>query len=216
MDRLRRWVRDLPKPAAVMATSDMRAADVINACKAENIPVPSQVSVIGVDHDISQHAKCGMSISSVIPNMRMMGQQSVRELEFLFNHPRWKGRMHEALIPVRDVFVGESTSRSVPATRLVKMALDFIAANRMRRLTPPDVIAHLGCSRQLANLRFSQVADMTIRQAIEKTRMEEAQRWLQGRATVNSIVKAMHFTSANQFYRIYKRHFGHTIRQTGI
>jgi AraC-like DNA-binding protein len=29
---------------------------------------------------------------------------------------------------------------------------------------------------------------------------------------VNDIVKAMGFTSANQFYRIYKRHFGHTIR----
>ena len=28
------------------------------------------------------------------------------------------------------------------------------------------------------------------------------------------IVKAMHFTSANQFYRIYKRHFGKTIRQS--
>ena len=213
---LRAWLRDLPKPAAVMATSDMRAADVINACKAEGISVPSQVSVIGVDYNISQHAKCDMSISSVIPNMRTMGQQAVRELDFLFRHRAWKGRPHEILIPVKDVFTGESTSRSVSATRLVKMALDFIAANRMRRIAPADVVAHLGCSRQLANLRFSQVSDTTIRQAIEKTRMEEAQRLLKGGTTVNDIVKSMQFTSANQFYRIYKRHFGHTLRQTDI
>ena len=32
--------------------------------------------------------------------------------------------------------------------------------------------------------------------------------------SVNGIVKAMHFTSANQLYRIYKRHFGHTICQS--
>ena len=43
--------------------------------------------------------------------------------------------------------------------------------------------------------------------------MEEAKRRLKGGATANEIVKSMHFTSANQFYRIYKRHFGHTIRQ---
>ena len=215
-NRLREWVRGLPKPAAVMATSDMRAADVINACKAEGIPVPSQVSVIGVDYNISQHARCDMSISSVILNMRMMGQQAVHELDFLFRHPRWKGRPHEILIPVKDVFVGESTSRSVSATRLVKMALDFIAANRLRRLASSDVISHLGCSRQLANLRFSQVAGMTIRRAIEKARMEEAQRRLRSGESAKSIVRAMHFTSVNQFYRIYKRHFGHTIRHADI
>ena len=45
--------------------------------------------------------------------------------------------------------------------------------------------------------------------------MEEAMRRLKGGATANEIVKSMRFTSANQFYRIYKRHFGHTIRQAG-
>ena len=197
-----------------MAVSDMRAADVINACKAEGIPVPSQVSVIGVDYDISQHTKCEMSISSIVLNSHMMGQQAVRELDFLFKHPKRKGRPHEVLIPVKDVFTGESTSRSVSATRLVGIALDFISANCVHNLSPEDVVAHLGCSRRLVELRFPQVTNMTIRQAIEKARMEEAQRRLKTGESTKSIIKAMQFTSANQFYRIYKRHFGHTLRQT--
>ena len=211
-NRLRAWVRDLPKPAAVMAASDMRAADVINACKAEGILVPSQVSVVGVDYDISQHAKCDMSISSVILNSRMMGQQAVRELEFLFRHPAWRGRPHEVLIPAKDVFAGESTARSVSAMRLVKIARAYIDENRMQDLSPADVVAHLGCSRRLGELRFSQICGTTIRMSIEKARMDEAQRRIQAGETVNAIVKTMHFTSANQFYRIYKRHFGHTTR----
>ena len=214
MHRLRKWVKDLPKPAAVMATSDMRAVDVINACKAENIPVPSQVSVIGVDYDVSQHAKCGMSISSIILDMRKMGEQAARELDFLFRHPKWKGRVHETLTPAKGVFAGESTSQSISATRLVKIALGFITENRMRRLTPADVIAHLGCSRQLANLRFSQVGGTTIHAAIEKARMEEVQKRIRSGEKVINIVNAMHFKSANQLYRIYKHHFGHTTRQT--
>ncbi len=214
--RLRVWVRGLPTPAAVMTASDMRAADVINACKAEGILVPSQISVVGVDCDVSQHTKCGMIISSVPINMRMMGQQAVRELDFLFKHPKWKGRTHEVLIPAKEVFRGESTSCSVSATRLVKMALDFIAANRMNRLASSDVIAHLGCSRQLANLRFSQVCGTTIKKSIEKARLEEVQKRIRSGEKVSAVVKSMRFTSANQLYRIYKRHFGHTIRQTGI
>ena len=212
-DRLREWVRKLPKPAAVMAVSDMRAADVVNACRAEGILVPSQVAVVGVDNDAAQHETCGMSLSSVVLNMNMMGRQAVRELDFLFRHPKWHGRPHEILIPAKDVFAGESTARSVSATRLVNMAQEFIAANREVKIAPADVARHLGCSRQLAELRFSQICGKTIRKAIEDARMEEAKRRLKGGATANEIVKSMHFTSANQFYRIYKRHFGHTIRQ---
>ena len=209
---LRAWVRDLPKPAAVMAVSDMRAADVINACKAEGIPVPSQVAVIGVDYDVAQHAKCGMSISSVILNSRMMGRQAVRELDFLFRHPKWKGRPHEILIPANDVFAGESTSRSVSATRLVNIALDFIAANCTRDLAPEDVVAHLGCSRRLAELRFSQVRGTTIHKAINTARLNEVQRRICLGESVSGVVKAMHFASAKQLYQMYKRHFGSTIR----
>ena len=216
LDRLRTWIRTLPKPAAVMAATDMRAADVINACKAEGIPVPSQVSVIGVDYDISQHAKCGMSISSVILNSRMMGQQAVKELDFLFKHPRRKGRPHEVLIPAKDVFAGESTTRSVSATHLVNIALEFISANCMKDLSPSDVIAHLGCSRRLAELRFSQVSGTTIHKAINNARLNEVQRRLRHGESVGNIVKAMHFASAKQLYQMYKRHFGHTTRQTAI
>ena len=216
LDRLRTWIRTLPKPAAVMAATDMRAADVINACKAEGIPVPSQVSVIGVDYDISQHAKCGMSISSVILNSRMMGQQAVKELDFLFKHPRRKGRPHEVLIPAADVFAGESTARSVSATHLVNIALEFISANCTKDLSPNDVIAHLGCSRRLAELRFSQVSGTTIHKAINNARLNEVQRRLRHGESVGNIVKAMHFASAKQLYQMYKRHFGHTTRQTAI
>lgn len=212
--RLRQWLRKLPKPAGIMAVGDMCAARIINICKDEGIDVPSQVSVIGADHDISQYAKCGMSISSVITNMYMMGRQAVKELDFLFRHPKWKGRPHEVLIPAKEVFAGESTARSTSAAHLVKMAQDYINKNFKHNITPTDVVTHLGCSRSLAELRFSQEKGITVRCAIENARMEEVRQRIKRGDSVNSIVTSMQFTSANQLYRIYKRHFGHTLRQT--
>ena len=66
----------------------------------------------------------------------------------------------------------------------------------------------------LAELRFSQICGTTLHKAIEDARMEEVRRRLAGGERVNDIVKEMRFTSANQLYRIYKRHFGSTIRQS--
>ena len=145
----------------------------------------------------------------------MMGRKAVRELDFLINHPKAKGRMHEVLIPAKGVFVGESTACSVSAARLVNIALEFIAANCAIDISPEDVIAHLGCSRRLAELRFSQVAGTTIHKAISSARLNEARHRIRLGESVNGIVQALHFRSANQLYQMYKRHFGHTVRQTG-
>jgi LacI family transcriptional regulator len=213
MKKLRQWLKDLPKPAAIMAVTDIRAAEIINICRDEGISVPEQVSIIGADHDTSLHEKCGMAISSVSVNEQLLGRYAVRELEFLFRHPKWKGRPHEIVVPAGDLFVGESTVQSSSAAHLVKAAHDFITERLNRKITPSDVIAHLGCSRSLAELRFSQIEGKTIRKAIEDARLNEVQRRLANRETVRSIVKSMQFTSANQLYRIYKRHFGHTIMQ---
>jgi AraC-like DNA-binding protein len=57
------------------------------------------------------------------------------------------------------------------------------------------------------------VRGTTIGKEIERERMEEARRRLDAGESVHEVVKSMQFTSANHFYRIYKRHFGHTIRQ---
>ncbi len=209
---LRAWLKELPKPAAVMAASDMRAADVINACRAEGIAVPSKVAVIGVDCDVSQHARCGMSISSVILNSRMMGREAVRELEFLLRHPKYKGRVRESLIPAKEIFAGESTARSTTSARLVETAVKFINMNCTRPLSTNDIVAYLGCSRRLAELRFSQILGTTIHAAIAKARMEEARRLLHNGKSVDAVAKELQFSSANQLYQAYKRHFGCTIR----
>ena len=104
-------------------------------------------------------------------------------------------------------------------TSLVKEIVPFIdkeyrtiAKADGRAILPEEVIAHLGCSRRLAELRFSQIAGTTIHQAIEKARMDEVQRRLKSGVNANTIANELQFTSPNQLYRIYKRHFGHTIR----
>ena len=112
---------------------------------------------------------------------------------------------------------GIGTSAFSPAAaRLANAALGFIAANRLRNITPEDVAAHLGCSRRLAEVRLSEVCGKTLHQAIEEARMEEVRRRLREGETVRDIVRDMRFTSAKQLYRIYSRHFGQGTRRASM
>lgn len=210
---LRSWVRELPKPAAVMTASDMRAADLIISCRKEGIPVPDQIAVIGVDNDVALHKRCGMSISSVVVGLHEMGAAAVRELDFLFRHPNFGGRLRETLIPASRIFIGASSLRSAATSRVAEEALMLIEKNKMKSPSPMEIAEQLGCSRQFADRCLSTVCGKTLSKAIEDARMTEAQQRLHDGCSVGNIVKSMNFTSSNQFYRIYKRHFGHTLRQ---
>jgi LacI family transcriptional regulator len=209
---LRAWLRELPKPAAVMASSDIRAADLIIACREAGITVPDQIAVIGVDNDVAQHKRCGMSISSVVVGLREMGATAVRELDFLFRHPNFAGRLRETLVPASRIFIGASSMRSATTYRVAEEALELIEKNKTQSISPTKIAGQLGCSRQFADRCLSAICGKTLSKAIEDVRMKEAQRRLQDGCSVGAIVKSMKFTSANQFYRIYKRHFGHTTK----
>ena len=83
----------------------------------------------------------------------------------------------------------------------------------MHAITTAGIAEGLGCSRQFADRCLMAGCGKPLHKAIEDARMAEAERRLVEGASVADIVKAMHFTSANQFYRIYKRHFGRTTRK---
>jgi LacI family transcriptional regulator len=50
-DHIAHWLAGLPKPVGVMACNDIRAVQVLSACRDHGIPCPDDVAVIGVDND---------------------------------------------------------------------------------------------------------------------------------------------------------------------
>ncbi|MCX7887024.1 MAG: XylR family transcriptional regulator, partial [Verrucomicrobiae bacterium] len=50
-ERLVRWVRQLPKPVAIMACHDDRALQVLDACRRAGVLVPEEAAVLSTDND---------------------------------------------------------------------------------------------------------------------------------------------------------------------
>ena len=77
----------------------------------------------------------------------------------------------------------------------------------------PDVVAHLGISRRLADKRFREYQGETILQTITRIRLDEVKRRLrETKIPIKAISSACGFPDANYLKVLFKRHVGMAMR----
>ena len=173
---LARWLRDLPKPAAIVAANDATADEVIRLCKATGIAVPRDVAVLGMDDNpvFCQHSE--PNISSVHFDGHAAGQNAARALAAMMDGAPVPDRTtlrYGATVAKRG-----STAATPSIGEVVQKALDFIDANACSGATLSDVVRHCRYSRTLVTMRFRQMTGMSVEQAIRARRLDEVRRLL--------------------------------------
>ena len=68
-----KWLKNIPKPAAVFAANDSRGRQVLNACLTAGVTVPYEVAVLGVNNDVLICETSMPPLSSVAVNMEQAG-----------------------------------------------------------------------------------------------------------------------------------------------
>ena len=176
-EALAQWLVDLPKPAAVMADWDYRGTQILEICNNLKIKVPTQVSVLGVDDDVLLCDFTTPALSSIKPDHEQVGYRAAAELDALLRsrHPR-NGRTVRCAI--KSIVERGSTKPLAPSAILVKKATDFIDRHACEGATVSDVVAAMGVSRSLADLRFREVNGTTILEALTTRRLNEVLRLL--------------------------------------
>lgn len=205
------FLAGLPKPAAVMAAYDWRATQILDACGNARIEVPRRIAVLGVDDD---EFCCPFSVpplSSVKPDFFGIGARSASELSTLMTGRR-KGSSAPLRMASAKVVARESTAPIPPATSLVRIALAYIKSHAHHDITPGDVARHLGVSRRLADLRFSELRGETLKHSIETERLSRVKQLL--RSTERPIVRIAEetgFKSATHLAHLFKKRFSMTM-----
>jgi LacI family transcriptional regulator len=200
------FLRRLPLPAAVLAASDLVAADVLHACETANLAIPDDVAVLGVDNDIGLCNRLVPRLSSIEPDFEEEGFRAVIALENLFGN---KIEIDDK--PLADVRLveRESTKPLPPATRLVDRALAFIDGNYRTPITPRDVARQLGVSRRLIDLRFRQLQHETLLATINKRRLEALCKMLREESgSMRDLIAACGFGSAVRAAHLFKSTYG--------
>lgn len=202
------WLKALPKPSAILASHDFRAREVIDACQRMKIPVPAAVSVLGVDNDdiVCEYSK--PSLSSININHEKNGYESAAILDRMMRTRKKRG-IRRVFMSADHVVERESTCPVPPSEMLIRKANAFISLHFREAITVPDVVHHLGVSRRLAELRFTQKNGKSIRRAIEDCRCEYVKEMLRtSNLSITKISRLAGYPNTQRLKYVFKNRTG--------
>lgn len=206
---LRRWAKSLPKPIAVFCCNDLRAFHLMKACSDENIAVPRDVAVLGVDNDRLVCTFSNPPLSSIDTDSLTLGQTAARMLSHLMACPDQP--IANVLHRPRGIVERHSTESYPVNTPWLSDALVFIRRNLGRGISANDVIAHLGYSHTVVNNTFRRELGTSIQQEIIRLRRERACRMLRETdKTAAEIATLCGYPSAQYFAHQFAKTFGTT------
>ena len=169
-NRLREWLRMIPKPIAIMACDDNQGANLIEACHGIGIKIPEEVSVIGVDNDETLCSLGSTTLTSIQIDIEEGGRQTAALVERLVADPK---------APVEDVvlrpvkIVGRmSTAAFATADQQILKALLFIHKNALKKISVSDVMTEAALSRRLLERRFKAVTGKTLYEYITDQKLK--------------------------------------------
>lgn len=207
-----RWLKDLPKPTAIYAAWDERARDVVQACRKARLSIPDKVVLLGTDDDELICTLSSPEISSLHNNTEGAGYLAAKWLDWLFRHTAPTGR-RTILCRARGIVDRDSTRPPPPGRRLVEDALAYLKREHGPDVTPERVAEHLRCSRRILDLRFAEYANETLGGALTRIRLAHVRQLLTlTRRPIAEIGPLCGFSNPNALKNLFKRTFGHTMR----
>jgi LacI family transcriptional regulator len=170
------WVRRLPKPAGVMACYDIKAQQLLDVCRENDVAVPEEVAVIGVDND---PLLCGLTtppLSSVIPNTRRTGYEAAALLDRLMHGERIPPKGH-FIAPI-GVETRQSTDVLALADREIAAAVRFIREHACDGATIGDLLRVVPLSRRVMESRYRKATGRTPHQDLVRFRIDRVKQLL--------------------------------------
>lgn len=205
------WLKQLPKPAAVLASYDDMAVTALNACRAADIDVPRQMAVLGVDNDEILCDFAEPTLSSIAPNAASAGEAAARALDALMRARR-PPPGKTILIEREQVVERDSTAPISPSTHLLENALAYIREQATSGIRTTDVVKHLGISRSLADRIFREQYGETIGATITRARIESVQTMLRNtRLPIRKITAVCGFPAETYAKRVFRKATGQTM-----
>jgi LacI family transcriptional regulator len=176
MESLSKWISTLPRPLGVMCPYDSYAVWTVHACRALDLRVPEQVSIIGVDDDPLLCMSTSPQISSVKTAAREIGSAALElVLEMI------AGRAAPArpiLFPPTGIVTRGSTIERAIYDADVAAAVSFIRTRFRERLNVEGIAEHVSLSRRSLERKFLAVLGRTPHDEISRARLAHAKKLL--------------------------------------
>ena len=202
-------LRKLPRPVSVFAVTDRLAEVALMAAGALGWRCPQDIRIVGVDDDEVLCMSAPTALSSVHPDWAEGGRLVVEALEAqMRGEPVRREYVYGAAGVTRRASTRMGYRR--PKDERVERALDFIASEYASpSVGVPDVVAAMGCSRRLAELRFREETGRSIAEALTDARLDRAMVLLRRRnADIAALPGLCGFRTASALRVAFRRRMG--------
>ena len=207
--RLAKWLSRLPRRTAVFAVNDPTALEVLWAARAARRAIPHDLTLLGVDNDISVCEAFSPSISSIQIDHETAGFLAARALG-VSNPQGGNLTTVSPLLVVRRRTTGGSGRRE----SFVLKAIEMIRAEACNGLSPALLARRFRCSRRLFELRFREATGHSVLDEIQHVRLESVYALLAHTDTaIGAIDELCGWGSPVSLQRFFRSRTGMTMRQ---
>lgn len=151
-EKIRAWLDDLPQPLALMCCNDLRALQVLHACRQLDLRVPEEVAILGVNNE---NVRCELSnpqLSSIPVNTDYYGQVAAQCLTDLMNGES-PDSLNQLIDPL-EVVTRRSTDMLSIDDKHVAEALHIIKNSACEGITVDAIVEQVSVSRSMLERRF--------------------------------------------------------------
>jgi LacI family transcriptional regulator len=168
----RQWIESLPRPCAILAANDRYAWHAIDVCRENDISVPEEIAVLGVDNDVLLTEMVRPSLSSIDLGAERIGFEAGRMLDNLM-----QGRAvapEPVEIPPNGVITRHSTDILSIEDEVVAEAARFIREHAAEPIGVDNVLKEVAMSRRNLERRFRRVMRRSLLDEIRRVHLDRA------------------------------------------
>jgi LacI family transcriptional regulator len=206
------WLQSLPKPVGIVAVTDARARQLLQACVIAEISVPEQVAIVGIDNDPMAQLLTRIPLTSVIQGAEEMGRTAAHLLHQMLRGAECGGT--RVLVPPVGINVQASSRHQPVKSPHVMRASHYIRQYACLGIKTEQVADYVGISRTVLEEHFKRELKQTVHQAILSHKLEAARELLADSAMpLTDIAVRCGFTSLQYMYAVFRREYDCTPRQ---
>jgi LacI family transcriptional regulator len=176
-EKLIDWLKILPKPVAILASTDIFACHLINVASEVGLDIPEEIAILGINNDNAICNICDPPLSSIAFNFKQAGYNAAKLLDKMISGHE---TMHGQCIEIEPTHVETRGSTDVYAIddSAIIQAMKYIRQNGNTPLQVDEVANHICMSKRLLQMKFHDLIGKSVHDEIIQAHFEIAKAML--------------------------------------
>lgn len=206
--KLIEWLKGLPKPIAIMASSDLLGCHLMNIAIESGFNVPDEIAILGVNNDQAICNICDPPLSSIALNFKKAGYAAARLLDKIINGQETMRGQCVEIQPTHVESRGSTDIFAIDDADIVQ-ALKYIKQNSNKPLQVNEIANHVCVSKRSLQLKFQRLLGRSIHEEIIQAHFEIAKAMLlETNLSIDEIALRSGFHYTSNMRRAFKQNTG--------